>query len=725
MDQAARIRKDTAMPNSTITSYRSDDQISEQTENTKANFAIQNSESTANSQNFYDHRSSEELDFLVENESSEIIDVAIDKPTIFDGWQMVPANYKTREGWELLFRTVKTKEKPVAMVRTSRKHELQCVEQEFEVERFNKLFSFSQTREVRKTSLKVARLDFYDCFVANADWQRHIKWTKGEFIGDGAARRWDSGIDAWGWRTHKRKLSLTDSIDHQQGKEIYGIFGGKRSHFLLIDLDLHNQPLELFLKRLDLLLDRFHGRHRCHFQVADSNARGVHIILFFGTAGLLRNRHKWLLRVLSKIDEADPSGQFTKIVNGVLKFNIEVFPNTQPVRLPLARNRKMLLDKPVNDVTDYMQWLRQDPAKRTFMSKDEVRQYIIGRLDHSCADTKVQSEIQPSKPEAEVVPEKIADTPKSLVCKSDRISLKGKTRPAIVGFWMHGEGYHFQHLNAAILITLSAIHAEGLSEDEAIEVMMQYVADIPNKGISSRLSGDLGLVNKEVARQVAKIWSIPVSKKWQRSVECWRSYGFRVSSKTTWSAKPRPTSEEVVVDCEQIVFNDSERDLIIRHVAPPLVGKLQANKKEKQDEVEKAVAYFLRYVRCCSREIPYKDVAKILSCFRINFGNDHKRSKFLKLLTESEWIYVKTKYFCPLIHGGTSGTGRATAYGIGPKMAQKFSLPLPPPTNPRDLFLSSTFRKGRNVDGEVDKILNGNCDNRDFETSIDVSKGQI
>ena len=173
------------------------------------------------------------------------------------------------------------------------------------------------------------------------------------------------------------------------------------------------------------------------------------------------------------------------------------------------------------------------------------------------------------------------------------------------------------------------------------------------------------------------------------------------------------------------MFNDSERDLIIRHVAPLLVGKLQANKRDKQDEVEKAVAYFLRYVRCCSREIPYKDVSKILSCFRINFGTDHKRSKFLKLLTEMEWIYVRTKYFCPLIHGGASGTGRATAYGIGPKMAQKFSLPLSPPTNQRDLFMSSTFRKGRDVDGEVDQILRGNCDNRGYGTSSEAITGQV
>jgi hypothetical protein len=47
------------MPNSTTTSYRSEEQFSEQAESTKANFVTQSSESTANSQNFYDHRSSD------------------------------------------------------------------------------------------------------------------------------------------------------------------------------------------------------------------------------------------------------------------------------------------------------------------------------------------------------------------------------------------------------------------------------------------------------------------------------------------------------------------------------------------------------------------------------------------------------------------------------------------------------------------------------------------
>lgn len=90
-------------------------------------------------------------------------------------------------------------------------------------------------------------------------------------------------------------MSLDQAIDHLNGKEVYGVFGSKTSSYLLIDLDLHNQPLDLFLKRLRGLLDAFHGKYRCHFQVSDEKAGGVHIILSFGGQSPLATRRGWLL----------------------------------------------------------------------------------------------------------------------------------------------------------------------------------------------------------------------------------------------------------------------------------------------------------------------------------------------------------------------------------------------------------------------------------------------
>ena len=584
---------------------------------------------------------------------------------------------------------------------------------EFQVERFNNLFHFSQTKEVRKTCLNVARRDFYEVFVAHASWQRQIKWTKGGYVyPEDGDRYWDDRLEKWDWRTYKRKVSLGNLCEHQTGKEIFGILGGQRSYFLLIDLDLHNQPLDLFKIRLRLLLDRFHGKHRCHFQVADKGARGVHIILFFGTAGVLSTRLKWLLRELSEIDETYPSGQFIKTENSVRKFNIEVYPNiSHAVRLPLARHRKMLLDKPlaltesrgksVQDVVSYMDWLKQEPENRTFMPKADVLEYVMDRLDLSCAASSIADESKTDEERNNVLePEQTSKTPK--VTRQENLPLKGKTRKAIVGFWQNGEETHFLHLNSAINTTLGALQAEGMTEDDAVDVVFSFAEDIPNKDISSRLTGDLKAVHKEITRNAKRIWANPANSKWELSVACWQSYGFRVSDKSTWSAKPLPPErEEVVVDCEEITFNQSERDQIVKKIAPLLVGKKQANKKEKQNEVERAVAYFLRYVRCCPREIPYKHVGDILSDFRIKWGNDQKKGKFLRLLVSLNWIYVKSKPFHPVV-----GVGRATAYGIGAAMAEKFSLPLPSSNNKQgDLFISSTFWKGRDIDHEIDELV--------------------
>ena len=143
----------------------------------------------------------------------------------------------------------------------------------------------------------------------------------------------------------------------------------------------------------------------------------------------------------------------------------------------------------------------------------------------------------------------------------------------------------------------------------------------------------------------------------------------------------------MVVDCEEFVFTEEERQLVIKFIAPQVVGPKQANKPEKQDEVIRAVIYFLRYIKCCPREVPYKAVSSILSGFNINMSQDYKKSQFISKLVELNWIYIKADYHCPLIHG-SEGKGRARAYGIGPQMAHKFNSSKQEKTNNnnKDLF---------------------------------------
>ena len=50
--------------------------------------------------------------------------------------------------------------------------------------------------------------------------------------------------------------------------------------------------------------------------------------------------------------------------------------------------------------------------------------------------------------------------------------LRGRTRRAIVGCWRKNEPGHFDHLNAAIAVTLRALYFEGLSQDKAGDVVI-------------------------------------------------------------------------------------------------------------------------------------------------------------------------------------------------------------------------------------------------------------
>ncbi|QDU50509.1 hypothetical protein [Gimesia panareensis] len=617
------------------------------------------------------------------------------KVPVYDDWKFVPREYATRNKWTLRFRNIKPKQSPAAQFRIIQKRKLESVNHEYESEKYISLYHASQTSPVKKTPLNVARHIYYRCFAEPANRTKLIRWTQGAWNYDDEEKYWDAEADNWGWRHFKEGMGLQHSIDHIRGKDIYGIFGAESSYCLIIDLDYHNKGLVLFLKRLSALLELFHEQHRCHFQVSENNAGGVHLILFFGKNSSLKSRRRWLWRQLAGADRKDPELNFTRGDLYDPQFNVEVYPDTQRgVRLPLARGRTMLLDKPLEliinrgkemqDVVGYIQWLG-DPD-RQYMNKDDVYQYVIERLDVKPV------EIKEPKQQKTVV-QKVTKPQ-----KHEKRSLKGKTRGAIVGFWENGNVEYFIHLNAAINTTLQALHAEGLAEQDAVDVVMGYVEDLPDKSVSSRLD-DLPEVRRVAERTARKIWDSSVSVKWQKSQERWSSIGFRVSDKNTWAVSTKKY-EDVVVDCPELAFTEDEKDQLITEMAPLLVGAKQTQKQEKQDEVVRAVAYFLRYVRCCPREIPVENIPKILSEYQINIKNHSKQTAFFRLLIEWGWIYVRTEYCHPLKHGKMAGAKRARAYGVGKPFVDRLNAePVKQNTKTTnqttqynmDLYMSPTF----------------------------------
>ena len=638
------------------------------------------------------------------------IDIVAPPPEIckrtFHDWESVPEDHKTRAAWKRAFRRVANGEKPHAVVVVEQTRRFDTIDGEYTVEKSYKLFHVSQTQPIRKTALNTAQHQFWSHFVRHGDRNRLIRWTKGEWKRDEHGEKWwDDEVDVWSWRTFQEHFSFDQCLDHLSGKDIYGVFGAETSSYLLIDLDLHNQPVDLFLRRLRVLLDAFHGKWRCHFQVSNEKAGGVHIILFFGIQSPLKTRRGWILKELTKLDEKHPGLDFTKVKGGKRVLNIEVYPDpSKGHRLPLCCGRTMILDKSlalVNrrkrmapDVVAYMAWLK-DPD-RQFMGKDEVFDFVSQKLDLSCSG---KDKRPAGAKHGDEKPRHRAALP-----------MKGRTRGALIAFWGQGETGKFFHLNAAIAVTLRALYFEGLSHDEAVDVVISYVDALTNPDLSSRLVDNRAEIYRVVRGSANRIWQANggqvdnenSTRKWRAVIQRWQEIGFKVSDKSTWTC--REARLGTVVDCEDFEFTEDERRLLVEEMAPVLVGRKQARKETKQQEVIRAVKFFLRYVKCHGGEIAVCAVPIILRDFDLTLRNHDKQQDFLDVLKNWGWIYVRTDYYHPTKHGGNRARGRARAYGIGPAMAGRFGKPSPLYTTQGEdgsILLSPTFSESLPDEVEV------------------------
>jgi hypothetical protein len=216
--------------------------------------------------------------------------------------------------------------------------------------------------------------------------------------------------------------------------------------------------------------------------------------------------------------------------------------------------------------------------------------------------------------------------------------MKGRTREAIIGFWGRGETGHFPHLNAAVAVTLRALYFEGLSQDEAVDLVISYVDGLTNSELSSRLPNIKSDIYRVIRSSANRIWdsnggqvdSENSSTTWRAVIGRWREVGFKASDKITWVIQDARLG--TVVNSEEFEFTEEERRLLVEEMAPLLVGKKQARKKSKQEEVIKAVHFFLRSVKGHDGEIARDALPTVLRDFDLKLGMNSKRQAFFDLL---------------------------------------------------------------------------------------------
>ena len=78
----------------------------------------------------------------------------------------------------------------------------------------------------------------------------------------------------------------------------------KWTRFGSIDHDLHNGDRDIFLEQCRILLDEFHGKDGWHFQVANENAGGVHLLQTFRKPVLVEVYRETLRKRLQDLDTA-------------------------------------------------------------------------------------------------------------------------------------------------------------------------------------------------------------------------------------------------------------------------------------------------------------------------------------------------------------------------------------------------------------------------------------
>ncbi len=587
----------------------------------------------------------------------------------------------TKSQWLRLRRKVRKGEKPVAVSQYA-DYELRSVyltqpngerlesAQMMQITREAKLYSAEQTQPYKGSQRTAASMLYYDFFCRDSCKDRHIRWMGAEM--DGVA----------GWKNRAGRLKQSDVMAHinmavnrQTGTVTkLGVVGGKRTRFLLIDLDLHGGDRDVFMAQAEVLIDNFCGSNGWHAILADNDANGIHLVRAFRDPVRTKAAIYNLRQSLAELDMARPDLAEMALAHGMKPLaQAEIYPNpSNGVRLPLCEGRTVLIDRPlglvrnrygrlVQDVEGYIGWILD--KNRQYMDKGEVLAYLQARLK-SASDSSI----------AIFQPKKTIYSPRPLPVR--KLSRQGQQAKIIHAFW-DGAGEIPITLNQAIneMARIMAHHPGfHCGEEAAVEILEQMVHDLPNYAISQRLvDGDWGAIRKVIEQDASVAFSgnqgqgdsDTSTAKLQAACDHWAEIGYlpwdRASRLSFASVSAKSEDRELIFTQEHLYFIEHQIRLIL---------------KTDKDTAIRLMNHFLNFVFHHPGEISTRGLVKQkLNDFGIPAGTD-KLTRFMKLLVQNDWIYVKAK---EQWHVGKKG--RSRAYGLGSKTVMLLKEANAPNTN--------------------------------------------
>ena len=587
---------------------------------------------------------------------------------VYTSWRAVPAHLQSRKRWKRDRRMIRPKQPPKAIF------EWQEVCQT-SVEELNTdgtttwrkepctitnrchLYSYDQTAPYRG-SRRGHAVDIYWLYFASQGGRDNYLWHTDK-----------------GWYTCSGRLEEWQVKKHLTNDAIYGVWGGKRTRFGAIDLDLHNGDKSIFLEQFQVLLDEFHGKDRWHYQVSDANAGGVHLIQVYPDLIPVSECRARLREKLEALDRTHPELAERARAAGMKTIGqLEIFPDpSHGFRLPLCQGRTMLLHEPLPkvydkrykrelpDVIHYVSWLSRPHA---YMPAEDVFNYVAARLrDPQPVNATRKSSTNSTKPAKQ--------SGGATEIRSSLGKMKGRYADVITGFWS-GELTQPDTLNDGIRL-LALMLPYYVDELEAVDLIEQYIDELPDDSFSDRLSsGKRSAVSRVVRNTVQAVYDgnrgqpdPQLSKaKLDLTYQAWQRRGFNPTDKSTWTK----TTQSDVAPSLAPDFNWTIDEI-------PRIAVIQKLLVCDIDVASKALKHLLRLIKAHRGEVAIAYVRVILAGFGIKCGGHHgKVNKLLQLLRDWGWIYVRCE---ERWHGvdseGNKLPGRARAYGIGPAIRHKFT----------------------------------------------------
>lgn len=444
----------------------------------------------------------------------------------------------------------------------------------------------------------------------------------------------------------RRRIRLQSAQRHT-----IAIKSGDMTRFVALDVDCHaKDDAEVFLRRVELLLDHFHG-DGWHYQVRDGEITGIHFLKVFDKALPLKDAHQQVQAALAELDTQHPDLNFLKL---------EVYPTIDGngIRLPLAKGYLMILDKIVEpvvhrgqeagDVESYIAWL-ENPNRQYF-----AKNRLLSFLRINVVEKPAQAKPAPATPASGVA------------MPSDLGRLKGCCWQKITGYWL-GEWNPPNCLDAVVAVTARMGFFFGHAEDRTTAMISRFVRELPAHvhHCSSRLiKQDWKEIERCIVKEVQKVYQENKAQpdveqsttKLQAAVAAWSKSGLDILDKATWgkAGLPKPT----------IIITEEDQHAINSWLAPVL-GPL------KYQSLACDVAAFMALLvnhkmtgpvaharqRACS----YDYWKKVLEGrFGLKLGNKNKIADILKAAQEVGII----KRWC----GHSKAQKRGIIYEVGERM---------------------------------------------------------